>query len=133
MPRPKVSPENRQRSDRACLACKVAKIRCNSQQPCGSCLRRDQAETCIYSGIDRRRRGRSNARHVTQIPEVAPLPVNVTSGQPSPSNSSAPVGTPFGVAPAEPDFRNFSDPEIDVLDEEHPVNPNFKGKGLTSR
>ena len=133
MPRPKVRPENRQRSDRACLACKASKIRCNSQHPCGSCLRRDQAESCIYSGIDRRRRGRGDASRATEFAEVAPLRANVTSGQPSPNGSSVAPGTPFGVAPAIPDFSNFSDPEIDVADKEHPSNPNSGEKGLTSR
>ncbi|KAL2826774.1 hypothetical protein BJY01DRAFT_262219 [Aspergillus pseudoustus] len=56
MPRPKVRPENRQRSYRACLSCKSSKIRCDALQPCSSCVRRDQADSCTYSGIDRRRR-----------------------------------------------------------------------------
>ncbi|KAL4879453.1 hypothetical protein BJY04DRAFT_229014 [Aspergillus karnatakaensis] len=56
MPRPKVRPEDRRRSYRACLPCKTLKIRCDALQPCGSCLRRGQASHCTYSGIDRRRR-----------------------------------------------------------------------------
>ncbi|KAL2825053.1 hypothetical protein BDW59DRAFT_180004 [Aspergillus cavernicola] len=56
MPRPKVRPENRQRSARACVACKSSKIRCDALQPCASCIRRDQADSCSYSGVDRRRR-----------------------------------------------------------------------------
>lgn len=56
MPRPKVRPEDRQRSSRACQACKALKIRCDSQQPCASCLRREQQHACIYTGTDRRRR-----------------------------------------------------------------------------
>ncbi|PYI00611.1 hypothetical protein BO78DRAFT_437872 [Aspergillus sclerotiicarbonarius CBS 121057] len=64
MPRPKVRPENRQRSDRACLACKASKIRCDAQQPCSTCIRRDQAHACTYS-VDHRRRSNLRVRSVT--------------------------------------------------------------------
>ncbi|KAE8307790.1 hypothetical protein BDV41DRAFT_584082 [Aspergillus transmontanensis] len=56
MPRPKVRLEDRQRSSRACHTCKALKIRCDSQCPCSSCMRRGQAHACVYSGTDRRRR-----------------------------------------------------------------------------
>ncbi|BAE64727.1 unnamed protein product [Aspergillus oryzae RIB40] len=56
MPRPKVRLEDRQRSSRACHTCKALKIRCDSQCPCASCMRRGQAHACVYSGTDRRRR-----------------------------------------------------------------------------
>ncbi|GAT30094.1 hypothetical protein RIB2604_03300660 [Aspergillus luchuensis] len=56
MPRPKVRPEDRRRSSHACQTCKILKIRCDSQRPCSSCMRRGQAHTCAYSGMDRRKR-----------------------------------------------------------------------------
>ncbi|KAF9893440.1 hypothetical protein FE257_010752 [Aspergillus nanangensis] len=56
MPRPKVRPEDRQRSSRACKTCKALKIRCDSQNPCTTCIRREQPDECIYIGTDRRRR-----------------------------------------------------------------------------
>ncbi|EHA25386.1 hypothetical protein ASPNIDRAFT_42258 [Aspergillus niger ATCC 1015] len=56
MPRPKVRPEDRQRSSHACQTCKALKIRCDSQRPCSSCMRRGQSHTCAYTGMDRRKR-----------------------------------------------------------------------------
>lgn len=48
MPRPKVRPEDRRRSSRACVPCKLSKKRCDAQLPCVSCLRRDRALYCVY-------------------------------------------------------------------------------------
>lgn len=56
MPRPKVRPEDRQRSSHACQTCKALKIRCDSQRPCSSCMQRGLDDVCQYSGMDRRRR-----------------------------------------------------------------------------
>lgn len=55
MPRPKVRPEDRQRSSKACLPCQASKIRCDSQTPCMSCVRRDRSAACIYVETHRRR------------------------------------------------------------------------------
>ncbi|CRG91843.1 Thiamine repressible genes regulatory protein thi1 [Talaromyces islandicus] len=56
MPRPKVRPEDRQRSSKACLPCQASKIRCDSQSPCMSCARRDRAAACTYTETNNRRR-----------------------------------------------------------------------------
>lgn len=56
MPRPKVRPEDRQRTYKACLLCKSSKIRCDSESPCASCVKRGRASSCVYSDVDRRRR-----------------------------------------------------------------------------
>ncbi|KAH0842483.1 putative Fungal specific transcription factor [Fonsecaea pedrosoi] len=48
MPRPKVRPEDRQRSAKACLPCKASKKRCNAQQPCSNCVRRRTPSSCRY-------------------------------------------------------------------------------------
>ncbi|ETS78727.1 hypothetical protein PFICI_08580 [Pestalotiopsis fici W106-1] len=55
MPRPRVRPEERQRSERACAACKASKIRCDSQIPCEACVRRKRSQYCVYTHFDRRR------------------------------------------------------------------------------
>lgn len=55
MPRPKVKPEDRQRSSKACLPCKTSKIRCDSQLPCVACVRRDRASQCVYQDTPGRR------------------------------------------------------------------------------
>lgn len=65
MPRPKVRLGDRQRSTRACQTFKVLKIRCDSQHPCASCIRRGQAHACGYSGTDRCRR---NSCVIDRIP-----------------------------------------------------------------
>lgn len=79
MPRPKVRPENRQRASRACLGCKASKIRCDSQQPCAACIRRDYANSCVYSGTDHRRRHHSISQHSTSRPSEA-SPESILSG-----------------------------------------------------
>lgn len=48
MPRPRVRPEQRQRSSKACNSCRASKIRCDAQLPCASCIRRDRPGTCTY-------------------------------------------------------------------------------------
>ncbi|CAI7640925.1 unnamed protein product [Penicillium pancosmium] len=75
MPRPKVRAENRQRSCRACLACKASKIRCDGKDPCESCLRRDLSTTCIYSGVDRRRKGQGKPGDVEPVANAPSLPL----------------------------------------------------------
>lgn len=60
MPRPKVRPENRQRSSKACLPCQASKIRCDSQTPCTSCVRRDRSATCTYAESQKRRSSKTH-------------------------------------------------------------------------
>lgn len=48
MPRPRVRPEQRQRSSKACNSCRASKIRCDAQLPCASCIRRDRPGSCTY-------------------------------------------------------------------------------------
>lgn len=46
MPRRRVPPDQRQRSSKACEACRATKKRCNDQAPCSNCLRRGLASSC---------------------------------------------------------------------------------------
>ncbi|KAM3413807.1 hypothetical protein BST61_g10490 [Cercospora zeina] len=55
MPRPKVKPQDRQRSARACVPCKASKIRCNAATPCGPCLKRERIDACVYLESSRKR------------------------------------------------------------------------------
>lgn len=57
---------------------------------------------------------------------------NATTGHPSPNDSSLPPDTPFGVTPVIPDFSSVSDPEIVVLNKEHPSNLTSLEKGPIS-
>ncbi|KAB8239694.1 uncharacterized protein BDW43DRAFT_258899 [Aspergillus alliaceus] len=49
MPRPRVKPQDRKRSVRACLACKTSKKRCDGTQPCRTCLKKGIADSCTFS------------------------------------------------------------------------------------
>ncbi|KAL1955725.1 hypothetical protein VTO42DRAFT_8123 [Malbranchea cinnamomea] len=49
MPRPKVRPEDRRRSIKACIPCKISKKRCDAQLPCVSCIKRGRAPVCVYN------------------------------------------------------------------------------------
>jgi hypothetical protein len=55
MPRPKVRPEDRRRSVRACDTCKHLKKRCDSLLPCTPCTKKGISESCEYSEKTRRR------------------------------------------------------------------------------
>lgn len=65
MPRPKVKPQDRRRSARACSSCKHAKIRCDSTLPCQPCVKRGRSNRCVYtatsSGARRSTDGESSA------------------------------------------------------------------------
>lgn len=49
MPRPKVRPEDRRRSVKACDTCKQLKKRCDSLTPCTPCTKKGIPESCGYS------------------------------------------------------------------------------------
>ena len=68
MPRPRVRPEERQRSERACAACKASKIRCDSQIPCEACVRRKRSQYCVYTHFDRRRHRHRQENRLQSIP-----------------------------------------------------------------
>ncbi|CRL20767.1 Fungal transcriptional regulatory protein, N-terminal [Penicillium camemberti] len=112
MPRPKVRPENRQRSYRACVACKTSKIRCDAQRPCGSCVRRDQASTCVYSGVDRRRRVKGEGVYIRSNSDAS-LPSNVAASSPtSPNDYTVPISTSSYVNPSTTAPSCTADPSI---------------------
>lgn len=54
MPRPRVKPEDRRRSVRACDTCKHLKKRCDSLIPCTPCTKKGISESCEYSEKTRR-------------------------------------------------------------------------------
>lgn len=48
MPRPRVRPEDRRRSVRACEACRLSRKRCDSQLPCALCSDKGLGAQCHY-------------------------------------------------------------------------------------
>lgn len=103
MPRPKVRPRNRQRSWRACLVCKASKIRCDAGDPCGSCLRRDQGSSCIYSGVDRRRKGHGKSRDIAFVAKAPSLFAgDLPNSHASPNAPGIPTETSSPVERATP-------------------------------
>lgn len=75
MPRPKVQPQDRQRSARACDACKASKKRCDGKQPCRLCLKKGAMVMvpCTYTPTarDRRRQQHTAAQVGSPIPSPA--------------------------------------------------------------
>lgn len=134
MPRPKVRPENRQRSCRACLACKASKIRCDARDPCGSCLRRDQGNTCVYSGVDRRRKGQGKPRDVVSVDKVASLLVGLSSPHASPNAPAIPIETPSSIDRATPALSPHAKAVEHVAMEQEPESyaSDRGGKGVAS-
>jgi Fungal Zn(2)-Cys(6) binuclear cluster domain len=82
MPRPKVKPQDRRRSRKACDTCKSSKKRCDANLPCVLCVRKGVASSCSYSVTGRRNR-------VVQTQ-------NVAVHQPSSEESSG-LSTPVGL------------------------------------
>jgi Fungal Zn(2)-Cys(6) binuclear cluster domain len=96
MPRPKVRPEDRQRSSKACLPCQASKIRCDSLKPCTSCVRRDKAASCAYNESHRRRLSRVNRNR-----ELRFAPYTGPSTEAPSSTPSRPVREPRTYPPEE--------------------------------
>lgn len=61
MPRPRVQPQDRLRSVRACDPCNASKKRCDSNLPCRQCSQRGHAITCVYTRPDQRRASQRRA------------------------------------------------------------------------
>lgn len=90
MPRPKVKPQDRQRSARACDTCKASKKRCDANQPCRLCLKKGTQDTCTYTPTRRDRRSRHSLSEVSQGQEQEQerslaLLIGTTAGDSAPS------------------------------------------------
>jgi hypothetical protein len=75
-----VVPEKRRRLDRvtaACDLCKKRKVKCDGEQPCAYCTRKNRAATCSFSA--------SNARAQVQSAGHTPANHDHVHGRPSPS------------------------------------------------
>lgn len=82
MPRPKVKPQDRQRSVRACDACKASKKRCDANQPCRLCLKKGTQDTCTYTPTARDKRSRPSLQQsdtATSATGSHPKPVSVAN------------------------------------------------------
>lgn len=87
MPRPKVKPQDRQRSVRACDTCKASKKRCDANQPCRLCLKKGTQDSCTYTPTARDRRTRysrsdtsyTTRRSVTAVDGTEDLSTNLAS------------------------------------------------------
>ncbi|EME42350.1 hypothetical protein DOTSEDRAFT_175363 [Dothistroma septosporum NZE10] len=100
MPRPKVKPQDRQRSAKACLPCKASKIRCSAGTPCGPCLKRERISACIYLESSRKRQKTSHIQT-----ETSPFPtpsIEDASPQLDASAGAQRVPPVAPVAPFEP-------------------------------
>lgn len=71
MPRPKVKPQDRQRSAKACDACKASKKRCDANQPCRLCVKKGTQDTCTFTPTARDRRSQRSGSKVSQANSIA--------------------------------------------------------------
>lgn len=71
MPRPKVKPQDRQRSARACDACKASKKRCDANQPCRLCLKKGTQDTCTFTPTARDRSSRHSEFRSSKANSIA--------------------------------------------------------------
>lgn len=72
MPRPKVKPQDRQRSAKACDACKASKKRCDANQPCRLCVKKGTQDTCTFTPTARdRRSSRRSASNLSQANAIS--------------------------------------------------------------
>lgn len=120
MPRPKVKPQDRQRSARACDACKASKKRCDANQPCRLCVKKGTQDTCTFTPTPRDRRSRHarSASHATSLTTAAG---NVSTGHipTHPQTQSVPrPNGPLGpqVSASDEDIDSESDDLEDSRD-----------------
>ncbi|KAG8170321.1 hypothetical protein KVR01_001066 [Diaporthe batatas] len=71
MPRPKVKPQDRQRSAKACDACKASKKRCDANQPCRLCVKKGTQDTCTFTPTARDRRSHRSGSKTSQANSIA--------------------------------------------------------------
>lgn len=73
MPRRRVPPDERQRSSKACEACRATKKRCDDRAPCSNCARRGLGLTCtnLVSSTGRVEGDASSAGHHF-LPQTSP-------------------------------------------------------------
>lgn len=109
MPRPKVKPQDRQRSARACDACKASKKRCDANQPCRLCIKKGTHDTCTFTPTPRDRRSRQAraASHATSFTtavgnastDASSIETQTQSG----TGSNVPLGPQVGTSDDEND------------------------------
>lgn len=110
MPRPKVKPQDRQRSARACDSCKASKKRCDANQPCRLCIKKGTQDSCTFTPTPRDRRSR-HTRSTSQIASFATDPStlstdrrSIQSTQPqSSTQSNVPLNGQAGGSDEESD------------------------------
>lgn len=123
MPRPKVKPQDRQRSAKACDACKASKKRCDANQPCRLCLKKGTQDTCTYTPTARDRNNRRSESKSSQANSIAVAtnvsPVDFGSELPIPSSQrpSARLGdrSPSSQDVEVDDAVDDADSETDYL------------------
>ncbi|POS77876.1 hypothetical protein DHEL01_v203741 [Diaporthe helianthi] len=71
MPRPKVKPQDRQRSAKACDACKASKKRCDGNQPYRLCVKKGAQDTCTFTPTIRDRRSQRSGSKASQANSIA--------------------------------------------------------------
>lgn len=120
MPRPKVKPQDRQRSARACDSCKASKKRCDANQPCRLCIKKGTQDTCTFTPTPRDRRSR-HTRSTSQVASFATGPStlstdgrSIQSTQPQPQPSIPPNARLNGQARGSDED---SDSETDDLED----------------
>ncbi|KAJ5580013.1 uncharacterized protein N7459_005998 [Penicillium hispanicum] len=119
MPRPKVRPENRLRSSRACDLCKASKIRCDARIPCAACVKRNRPNDCNY-GISRSRRARpqtGDGALASTPPALPQLSQGGWIGSPEESNHSQ---SPLIAQPSPQSTKDGGDESIKDGDQDSP-------------
>lgn len=135
MPRPKVKPQDRQRSAKACDACKASKKRCDANQPCRLCLKKGTQDTCTYTPTARDRSNRRSESKSSQANSIAvatnvspvdfgselPIPSQRPSarlGDQSPSSQDVEVDDAVDDADSETDYLPDSRNSVERTDQQ---------------
>jgi hypothetical protein len=71
--------EKKTRVPMACTRCKMSHTRCDTKRPCGRCVRRGEADSCV-DAIPKRR-GRKRSEDATDLPLPTP-PTKTLKGSP---------------------------------------------------
>ncbi|KAH8805961.1 fungal-specific transcription factor domain-containing protein [Xylogone sp. PMI_703] len=100
--------QKRNRSQLSCVYCRQAKLKCDRNQPCGQCMRRDKASTCHFPPPAPRKKPPMSMQK--RLIHLESLVKNVMSGQVPPESISFEMNQSTAANPDQTSSVSVTDP-----------------------
>ncbi|KAI6293651.1 hypothetical protein MCOR29_011573 [Pyricularia oryzae] len=97
MTRPRVPDDKRLRIAQACGFCKTRKQKCDGKVPCSLCIRKKNADNCVYNPAHRRNAGIASKRQRVEEDASLTTPVFPTTKSESPKSPCLDADTPVST------------------------------------